>query len=188
MCRDGQDSLLWDEPEQSSQPTPVRSQPVEDDLLDAWASLASEPDEVVSAASEPRLVDDREDSRLRAGSEQTDLKTPPVPRERAGSTRADAWASRRGDAVQRGTARRSAARPLQRDAGAPRRSGWATSGDDYSGMQPGVLSKCCVSCSRVILRHLGPHVVSKFREHHNRPCNNPVTGQVKHMARMLMVA
>ena len=134
MCRGGQDDLLWDEPEQRSQPSPVHSQPLEDDLLDAWASLTNEPDEIVNGAPEPDLVDKKEDNRLRASSEQPSLKTPPAPKQRAGYAGADAWASRRGDAAQRGTARRSAARPLQRDAGAPRRSGWTTSGDEYSGM------------------------------------------------------
>ena len=101
--------------------------------MDAWASLTDESDEMVNAAPQP---DEREDDRLRGFSEQTALKTPPAPRQRAGlRAGADAWGSRRGEAAQRGPAQRGAARPPQRDAGAPRKSGWTTSGDEYSGKQ-----------------------------------------------------
>ncbi len=117
------------------------SQPTGDDLVDAWASLTDESDEMLNVASEPGLVDEREEERLRSFSEQMALKTPPAPRQRAGVAGADAWASRRGNTAQRGPAQRDAgqrgtARPPQRDAGAPRRSGWTTSGDEYSGKQP----------------------------------------------------
>ena len=133
ICRWGQDDLLWDEPEQSAQPSAVHSQPLEDDLA-GWACLTSEPDQRVTTTPKPDLVDEIEDDRLRGSGEQTALKTPPAPRQRAGSAGADAWASRRGDSVRRGGAPRGAPPRLQRDPGTPRKSGWTTSGDDYSGV------------------------------------------------------
>ena len=109
--------------------------------MDAWASLTDDSDEMLSTAPEPGLADEREADRLRGFSEQAALKTPPAPRQRAGVAGVNAWASRRGDASQRGPAQRSAGRPPQRDAGAPRKSGWTTSGDEYSGTQPTVCFK-----------------------------------------------
>lgn len=183
MCRAGQDDLLWNEPERSSQPSPVHNQPAEDDL-DAWASLTSEPDEMATTAPEPDSIDEREDRRLRGSGEQTALKTPPAPRQRAGSAGADMWAPRRGGSVQR-----SAAQPLQRASGTPRKSGWVTSGDDHSGMHPfRYVELYRVSWSMAPLRHLSVNDISYAVTHPRRRkqwiCfgDDPVISQVNGLA------
>ena len=147
MCRGGQEDLLWDEPELISQPPSVRSQPGNDDLADAWADLANESDEMGMAAPSQAMDDDLADAwadllnesdemgtaRLGANSDEMTLKTPPAPRQRAGSVGVEAWAARRSDASQRGATQRGRARLPLRDASAPSRSGWTTSGDELSG-------------------------------------------------------
>ena len=138
LCRDWRDNL-WDEPqpEPSAQRPSADIQPLDDEVGDAWATVNDELDEMPNLAPEPALKDEKEDSDLLStedsSSAETDLKARPTPRPRVGSIGADAWLPRRGDMAQRGAAQRSTVRPLQRDAGAPRRAGWTTSGDKLSG-------------------------------------------------------
>jgi hypothetical protein len=142
MCRDWEEDV-WSQPEQPSQRTPAGTQPLQDDLTDDWADFLDASAQAASAAPEQIQREDMEavdifnknidedfsngvSEDIRSG-EELELKTPPMPRQRAG---VDARAP---CGRQTGQRHHGAARAVQR-AEPPRQQGtWTTSGDEPTG-------------------------------------------------------